>query len=203
MTKQLRIFNCFFHICPENGSLQVHLETSRLRIRSIDKNDLPFSTALYGDPELTRLFDSGKPLSPIEVLELIKGKGRDDFLKGNPWGIFSIFDKETNHFIGHIDLFPSELLTRSLEIGYIISQNAKGKGFGIEAARCFVFDFVPLLLQKGYINQEFPIDNIIATVHPENYSSRRLLDKLGMKFQKSLERFGQPRYLYSIAIFNY
>ena len=36
----------------------------------------------------------------------------------------------------------------------------------------------------------------MATAHPENKASIKLIEKLGMQFERQLTRFGQPRKQY-------
>src|SRR5579864_5646013 len=91
-----------------NGSqLRVEAFTDRLYIRSYDKEDFERCLALYGDKELTKYFDHGKPRSYGEILEYVEDRGSRYFDQGLPFGIFSVFLKG-GVFVGQVDLVPTE-----------------------------------------------------------------------------------------------
>lgn len=197
-TNATDVFDCIFQRCEESQSLQIQLATARLVIRSFELDHLPLSLELYGDSEITRFFDSGKAKTSEEVRQLVHREGVSYFARGIPWGIFSIFAKESGEFIGHIDLFPSDE-PGFLEVGYILRKEAQGRGFCSEAALCLVYDYVPLLMKQGYRVHGRPIKGVVATVHPSNISSKNVLEKLGMTYQRSLIKFDQPRLLYMLS----
>lgn len=185
--------------CCITKSIQIEIETERLIIRNYRNQDIPDSVMVYGDSEITGYFDSGKPKSKSEVLDLINNKGISYFLKGQPWGIYSIISKESKQFLGHLDLFPCDFDYESIEIGYILSKNAQGKGFGSEAAKAFIENFLKKSKSFNFFSELALYRYIIATVHPENLPSKKVLEKLGMQKKDSLNRFNNPRDLYSLS----
>ena len=63
-----------------------------------------------------------------------------------------------------------------------------------------VFDFIKELNKRGYSYKDSSITEVIATVHPDNIASKRVLEKIGMKFERFQIRFGQPRMRYTLKL---
>ncbi len=180
----------------EDNKLRVEIETERLYIRSYNEKDLNDCILLYGDPTITKHFDHGIPRTETEVKELIKDRGSKYFDNGEPFGLFSLFFKETGNFIGQADLFPTSIPT-TLEIGCILQNEFQHQGLGTEAVKALIVDYINELNKKG-----FAIDTVMGTVHPENIASNKLVKKCGMKANKFQERFGNPRiwYYYKVDV---
>jgi [ribosomal protein S5]-alanine N-acetyltransferase len=184
-----------FHF--ERDSLQVEIETGRLFICSYRDSDFENCVSLYSDKEITKYFDYGNARTRNEVTAIVQEKAIKYFSQGKPFGLFSIFRKNDMAFIGQIDLLPSEE-PGVLEIGFILHKQYQNQGFCTEAAKALIFEYVEELNSKAFKYNGIPISKIIATVHPENKSSRKLLQKIGMTLNKIQERFGNIRLWYSI-----
>ncbi len=63
-----------------------------------------------------------------------------------------------------------------------------------------MFDYVSEVNLRKFRCIAIPVFKIIATVHPDNQSSIKLLEKLGMIFERNLNRFGRPRLWYSARV---
>lgn len=212
MTKKLPKKNLFMHQTFDNcflkphisfrftsNYLQVEVETQRLFIRSYENSDFENCVLLYGNEVITKYFDHGKPRTRFEVKSLIIEKAEQYFTKGKPFGLFSIFRKENMDFMGQIDFLPSDKLGVA-EIGFILHEQYHNQGFCSEAVKAIVFDYIEVINNRGFECDDLPISKVIATVHPKNQSSRRVLQNFGMTFDKIQERFGHPRLWYSIPI---
>jgi RimJ/RimL family protein N-acetyltransferase len=179
----------------ESWSLKVKIETENLYIYSYSEKDFEECVRLYGDEIVTKYFDHGKPRSRVEVENYIAEKGNKHFNKGEPFGLFSIFDKHTGVFIGQVDLLPMGE-PGVVEIGCILHECYHSMGIGTEAVRAMVLDYVEILNVDFKFN-EHPIVKVIGTVHPDNILSRKLIKSLGMIFEKSQRRFDNPRLWYA------
>lgn len=186
----------FYH---EFSALKVVIETQRLSIRSYKDEDFESSAMLYSHEKLTKYFDQGKPKSRLEVESLINNIGTKYFNMGEPFGLFSIFQKKDMAFIGHIDLIPIDE-PGSVEIGCIFDRRYHNQGFCSEAVRAFIFTYIESLNNEGFKSNGFVINKIIATVHPSNYASKRIIQNIGMTLDKSEERFGHPRLWFSLSL---
>jgi RimJ/RimL family protein N-acetyltransferase len=127
------------------------------------------------------------------VATLVNDIGHRFFDKGDPFGLFSIFTKE-NHFVGHIDFTPADE-EGTYEIGYILDERQQKKRYCTEAANALILGYIPELRKKGIV-----IRKVMATVHPDNSASKRILEKIGMVFVESRERFNRPRLWYRLDI---
>lgn len=181
------------------NQLQVEIETERLFIQSYEHCDLESCISLYGNGTITKYFDDGNARSKLEVENLISEKGKKYFCENKPFGLFSIFHKQDRTFIGQIDFLPSEELGVA-EIGFILHEQYHNQGFCSEAVKAIIFDYVGAVNKLGFECKELPINKIMATVHPKNQPSEKVLQKAGMILDKIQERFGQPRLWYSIPL---
>jgi ribosomal-protein-alanine N-acetyltransferase len=189
--------NCSFRF--KSNDLQVAIETERLLIHSYKDTDFEDCISLYGNEAIIKYFDHGKARTNHEVESLVYEKGSKYFSQGKPFGLFSIFHKETKVFIGQIDFLPSDELG-VIEVGFILHAHYHNQGFCSEAVKSIIFDYVETLNNGNFQCDELPINKVMATVHPKNASSRKVLLKAGMTLEKIQDRFGQPRLWYSVAI---
>lgn len=175
----------------EDNGLKVTIETKRLIIRSYQDSDFDDCAKLYENEKLTKFFDHCKPRSRQEIQELINSKIKY-FSNFEPFGLFSIFRKKDGAFIGQVDLMPFEE-PGVVEVGCIFDRNYHNQGFCPEAIRAILFDYVNALNANGYTSKGEVIYKILATAHPKNHASKRIIKNLGMVFEKMEERFGHPR----------
>ena len=155
--------------------------------------------------ENVKLLEDGQVWSRQKV-ELLVQKEIKLWNSGSKLGAFVIYDRETKEFMGI--LFIAHVLkdfakvgrghANVAEIGYVIDQKFWGKGHGTTIA----------ILGKKYIKDvvstapegtaEHEIREIVATVHPSNKGSKRVLEKtLKQQEEEQLIKFnGNPRILF-------
>lgn len=179
--------------------LRVYIHTKRLIIRSYQDVDFENVISLYSDECIMKYFDHGQPRTKTELEHLIAEKGEKYFSRGQPFGLFSIFCKNSGAFIGQVDFMPFEEVGVA-EIGFILHWKYHNQGFCSEVVRAMLFDYVKALHKKHFVCNELPIRKVIATVHPENNASRRVIENFGMTFDKAQKRFGHPRLWYSMCV---
>ncbi|MCB1149268.1 MAG: GNAT family N-acetyltransferase [Chlamydiia bacterium] len=160
-------------------------------MRPVTESDIPTVAKLYGDPELTQYFEDGKPKSYEKVALYVREMGICRFESGNPFGVFSVVENETGKLMGQCDILPYDGNEAVIEIAYIIFKEFQGRGFGSEIAQA----------AKEYVEQsERRVEKLVATAHPENKPSWKILEKLGMVCTKEFEKFGQTRKFYELKI---
>jgi RimJ/RimL family protein N-acetyltransferase len=183
----------------DSKTLQIAFETNRLYVHSYKEEDFEKSLELYGDAQITKYFDYGRPFSSNEVKEWTL-KCAQFPKEGHPFGLFSLFTKEEKDFVGHLDLLPTDT-SGTLEIGFILHAKHHNKGFGTEAVKTFIDEYIPELKAQGFQARGADISTIIATVHPENTASKRVIEKAGLIFEKFGTRFNNaPRLFYSLHV---
>lgn len=183
-----------------SGSVQVEIETERLCIRSYDENDFKNCVSLYSNNKITKYFDRGMARNELEIRRLVEEKGIKYFTQGKPFGLFSIFHKNSMTFMGQIDLLPVNN-DGVFELGFILDEKYQNKGFCTEASRAILYNYTESL-NNLFRCKELPITKVLATAHPRNKASRKVLEKIGMTIEKIQERFGQPRMWYSFILIN-
>ncbi len=182
-----------------NGAqLSIEAFTDRLFIRSYEE-DFERCLSLYGDGELTRYFDHGKPRTYKEIIEYVGDRGSRYFDQGLPFGIFSVFLKE-GVFVGQVDLVPTEN-PGEVEIGWILLEKFHGQGLCSEAVMSFLMPLVQRIVNMKLKSRGVVINRVIATAHPENIASNKIIQKAGlMLYQKELRYGGKPRNWYCLNL---
>ena len=76
-----------------------------------------------------------------------------------------------------------------IEVGYGMSKDFWGKGIGYECARAW--------LEYGFTKTN--AERIVAVAQPENTGSWRIMEKLGMRYEKTEEHYGIDCKFYAIT----
>lgn len=159
-------------------------ETDRLILRRLDEWDVEEIYALRSDPEVMRFIRAPQNrLETVNWLNLVSSRWANDGI-----GFCAIIEKQTNKFVGWCGLWRLNE-TNELEIGYAINKDDWGKGFATEAARFFLL----------YAFEQLKPDKIVAVAEPENLSSRRVMEKIGMKFVRYGEFYNRQLVQYAIS----
>lgn len=160
--------------------------TDRLVLRALRVSEIPQACEIYGDPEVMRFIGSGDPRSPERVRELLAA--REDSWRRYGFGAWGLELVATGRIIGHVYLGHLSD-TPDVEMGYLISREHWGQGLAREAASAALqFAFTRTGLQR-----------LVAVVHPQNLRSERVLQRLGMAFEKDVIVCGREMKLYSIS----
>ncbi|PWY53967.1 N-acetyltransferase [Legionella qingyii] len=183
--------------------------SNRLEARSLNQDEESFLidkyTLLLEKPENIKMFGEGKTWKPSAVKEFIKDEiKRWNF--GNKFSVLSIYHSTTQEFIGYLcvnhslDDFANVGVGHKNvgEIAYIIDQAFWGKGYGTEIAILGKKFIKHIISESENETLEHNIKEIVATVHPSNEGSKRILQKtLKHQEQEEFTKFGgQPRLLF-------
>jgi [ribosomal protein S5]-alanine N-acetyltransferase len=162
------------------------LETERLLFRPFTFEDLPQLIEQRSDPDVNRYL-GGKRLQNPEFLSKRIHFYIECFAKFG-FGSCVMIWKETGAFIGSAGLQPLED-TGEIEVGYSLMKKYWGQGIATEAARAWM-DF-------GF--REKGLDRIVAVAVVENKASQRIMKKLGMRYEKSEEHWGEICNFYGVS----
>jgi RimJ/RimL family protein N-acetyltransferase len=174
--------------------------TDRLYIRSFNDEDFIYSLSLYSDPLLTQFYDHGKPRNETEVEAYIEERESYLLSTGLPFGIFSVFLRDKRTFIGQIDVVPTGE-PGEVEIGWIFLKEYQNQGYCSEAVNFFLIPFIKELAKKKIKIGGHVINRVIATAHPDNKPSQRIMEKIGLSFYKTGLRYnGNPRNWYELNL---
>lgn len=154
---------------------RILLKTERLLLRRWRSQDLPAFAAMCSDPETMQFIGSGSTRTVEQTKRAVINFEREWDEKG--FGLFALELLETNAFIGFTGLSEPTFLPEVMpvvEIGWRIQRTHWGHGYATEAARA-ALDF-------GLIDLELP--NIISIFQVENEASRKIVSKIGMRFDR-------------------
>jgi RimJ/RimL family protein N-acetyltransferase len=151
------------------------VETARLRLRMLRPEDLDDLAALFADPEVMKYVADGKPTSREETR-----KALDSIIqhwRRHGFGRWAVEDKTTGEFVGFGGL-------RSLfgvpEVVYHFATRHWGNGLATELGRAS--------LRYGFETHRFA--RIVAIAKPGNAASIRVMEKLGMRYEKDAIYYG-------------
>jgi RimJ/RimL family protein N-acetyltransferase len=147
------------------------LRTARLRLRSLEREDVPDLVRLAGAREVAATtLNIPHPYSQDDALAFLENAGAD-FRAGRSL-VFAISISPGRALCGGIGLTIARA-HKHAELGYWIGVPYWGKGYVTEAARAVVaFGFETLRLRR-----------IFAHHFAGNTASQRVLEKIGMKHE--------------------
>jgi len=148
------------------------LETERLVLRQFTFEDADFILRLLNEPSfIQNIGDRG-----VRTLE----DARSYILRvpiasyeKNGFGLYLVILKESGQSIGMCGLIKRDQL-EDVDIGYAFLPEFWSKGYAVEAA----------LAVKEYARDVIGLKRLIAITDPENQASIRVLEKIGLRFEK-------------------
>ena len=148
------------------------LETERLLIRQLSTEDAGFILELLNEPSFIRnIGDRG--VRTIEGANAYILNGPVASYAKNGFGLYLVKLKETDESIGMCGLIKRDTL-EDVDIGYAFLPRFWSKGYAFESARAV----------KEYAKNTIGLNRIVAIVDPENGGSIRVLEKIGLQFEK-------------------
>jgi ribosomal-protein-alanine N-acetyltransferase len=164
------------------------LDTARLHLRPLEPGDLDdYYRRIFADPEVMRGLPSGKPV-PRESFD---GRIRQVML--GPWeehgfGPWIVVHRADGRVIGHCGLRHWDELS-GVEVFYALARSYWGAGLATEGARAS--------LRFGF--EHLGLERIVAAAKADNLASRRVLEKIGMTFERTDQVLGIEGARYAIT----
>jgi ribosomal-protein-alanine N-acetyltransferase len=145
------------------------LYTPRLKMRPFSLEDTPLLYNILQQREIFKFFPQTENPPLVRVEKIIKVQLRQYEEYG--YGTWAVETRNEPNLIGWCGLnyLPE---TDEEEVAYLFSQAHQGQGYATESAK--------LSLEYGF--QEMGMKRIICLMHPENIASRKVAEKIGMKF---------------------
>ncbi|MFI7544192.1 GNAT family N-acetyltransferase [Actinoplanes sp. NPDC049599] len=147
----------------------MELTTARLFLRPFRAGDHGELHAIAGDPAVVRWMDWGPNTPEVTAVFLAYALESECEEPRRTWR-FAVVRRSDGRLIGSAELHIESPEHRRGTMGYLISPAAQGHGYATEGARA-VLEFG---LTAGGLHR------ITATCDPENHSSVRVLEKIGM-----------------------
>lgn len=160
--------------------------TARLTLRPLTPFDVDaYQRAIHADPEVMRTLPGGRPLPRERSLALIEKAMA--WWAGHDYGLWAVETRQGRALIGHCGLariwgdeisgassgLAPEPASGAVELAYALARPAWGQGLATEAARAS--------LRYGF--ERAGLDTILALAEPANTASRRVMDKIGLRFE--------------------
>jgi len=150
------------------------LETERLILRQFSLEDAPFILELVNDPSfIQNIGDRG--VRTLDDARSYIQKGPVASYARNGFGLYLVALKDTGESLGMCGLIRRDGLD-DVDIGYAFLPRFWSKGYAVEAARAV----------KIYAKDQVGLKRIVAITDPANEGSIRVLEKLGLHFEKTV-----------------
>lgn len=163
-------------------------ETNRLLISKFTLDDAAFFKELVNTPNWIKYIGDRN----IKTLKDARKRIKEGHLKSyntNGFGFYKLLLKEENNkSIGTCGLIKRDSLEH-VDIGFAMLPQYEGNGFGYESA----------LAVMALAKNEFKLDKIVAITLANNPNSIKLLEKLGLTFEKTVKPFDDEQELLLFA----
>jgi RimJ/RimL family protein N-acetyltransferase len=170
----------------ESKVIMPEIETSRLYLRQFSMADLNDLSVIRSDPEVMRFIGTGQPHSVDQVKESLEHIFAG--WKQHGFGRWAVLHKPDKKLIGWSGLAFLDK-TDEIEIGYGIAKEYWNRGFTTEAAAASI--------RYGF--EELKLNRIVAVAMPENIASRRVMEKIGMRYEKTGHWYEAELVYYAIS----
>ena len=155
------------------------LETKRLILRKWNKEDIEPFMKINQDPKVIEYL-----LGPMDLTQAENFiNGANEFIDKHGFGLFAACLKDRGELIGFIGLnipnFEADF-TPCVEVGWRLGSQYWGNGYAPEGAKA--------CLEYGF--KELKLDKILSWTAEGNKKSIRVMEKLGMKYEKD---FSHPK----------
>ena len=164
------------------------IETARLYLRQFTPDDLDDLYRIYSDPETMKYLGGVRTREATEtaINTMIKSWEENNF------GMWALVHKIDRKMIGRCGLRFLEK-TPEVQLGYALDKVYWNQGLATEAS----------LASLNYGFQILNLERIVAITLPENITSQRVMQKVGMKYEKNAHFYGTDVGYYSISGKNY
>jgi RimJ/RimL family protein N-acetyltransferase len=169
------------------------IETERLLLEPLDVSRLEDFVALTADPDTMRYWaPSGPYRRDVAERNFAASLAR---VREQGFGRRWIVAKENGAGLGftdtkHFGQSCDDVSPDEVEIGWMLMPTAWGQGYATEAGRAV----------RDEAFERLKLESLVAVHHPENTASRRVMEKLGMAFERDVvTRNGWPFRLYRLT----
>ncbi len=145
--------------------------TARLQLTPFALSDAPDLHVLFSDP-LTHTIGSGPFTSIAQTEQWIRNRMDAQRDHGLCW--YALRSRESNRLIGNCGMLRGRTAYAEPEIGYLIDTSDRGQGFATEAAQAVLRECA-----------ESGITRVWASIRPHNTPSRRIVEHLGLRVDRT------------------
>jgi len=162
-------------------------ETQRLQLHRFDANDAAFVLQLVNEPSWLE-FIGDKGVRTLDDARAYIANGPAVMYASHGHGLYRVELKSTGEVIGMCGLIKRDTLP-DVDIGYAFLPAHWGQGYAEEATRATL----------AHARDALGLARVVAIVTPTNARSIRLLEKIGLRYEKDFEaRPGDVTSLFAI-----
>ncbi len=161
------------------------METERLLFAPWAESDWLALKPLATNPEVVCYISEGQPWPDERIQEFVQRQMR--CLRERSYCLWKLLEPGAGRMIGFCGLQPLSN-TAEIEIGWWLAQSHWGRGLATEAARA--------ALRDGF--ERVGLGRIVAIAQAANRASLRVMDKLGMRYERDMQYKGMDVVLYAV-----
>ena len=161
------------------------LQTKRLVLRAMGEHDLIAFEAIFTDERVYRWLGGESP-SRAEVWRSIATNLGHWALRG--YGQWALEDRATGELVGRAGLWQPEGWP-GLEVGWAVAPEHWQRGYATEAGRA----------ARDWGFEHLGAEEIISLTLPHNAASRRVMEKLGLLYDRTEPVAGHDQVVYRIT----
>ena len=148
------------------------LETERLILRHFNLDDAPFVLTLLNEPSFLHYIGDKKVRTLDDARQYIINGPRASYER-HGFGLYRVELAGSNTPIGMCGLLKRDELPDP-DIGFAFLPDYWNKGFAFEAATAVL----------THAREQLKLHRVLAIVNPDNDASIKLLEKLGLRFER-------------------
>lgn len=153
------------------------LQTRRLALRQFTADDAGNLFDLNSDAEVMRYLTGGRPTPLEEIRDQIIPYHLAVYQRYDRLGTWAAESPATGEFLGWFHFRPGpDGDTTNIDLGYRLRRTAWNKGYATEGSRA--------LISMGFT--ELGIQRVFAHTMAVNTASRRVMDKCGLTFERTI-----------------
>jgi RimJ/RimL family protein N-acetyltransferase len=165
----------------EGGASHLNvIETERLSLREMSEADAAFILELLNDPGFIRFIADRGVRTPEGAARYIDERLAESY-RQHGFGLWLVETKEGKAPAGICGLLQRGAPVPGVEVRYAFLPSFRSKGYAYEAASA----------TKVYAREVLGLPRLYAVVNPDNAASIRLLEKLGMRFERAVRLAGE------------
>jgi len=162
------------------------LQTPRLTLRELDEDDAPLMLAILNDPDFLRNVGDRGVRSIDEARRYIVD-GPMAMYRQYDFGLYKVELRDGTP-IGTCGLLRRDGLDDA-DIGFAFLPDFRGRGYALEAARAVM----------EYAREAIGLKRVVAIAQPDNTPSVRLLEKIGLRQERTVNLPGDDNKLLLMA----
>ncbi|HET7228981.1 MAG TPA: GNAT family protein [Longimicrobium sp.] len=154
-----------------NAPASALLETERLRLRRLERRDLPALLAYRNDPEVARYQGWGDGFSAEQGAAMLEAQTGLEPGTPGAWFRWMMEEKATAAVVGDVAMCVAAEDTRQAELGFTLAREHQGRGLAAEAVRAVL----------GWAFGELALHRVVAVTDARNDAAAALLQRIGFR----------------------